>query len=73
MATHQLNVNAGLTQPDFHRTSLLGLFFFLLGAPNLYAFLKRRESAPREIRWSRYAWIAIVGMAIAGAVELSLV
>jgi putative Mn2+ efflux pump MntP len=71
MATN--HVSPGCGEPDFHRTSLLGLLFFMLGAPNLYAFLKRRSETPKPDRSSRYAWMALAAMAIASLLEMSLV
>lgn len=56
------------------RLSLLGIIFFIMGAPNLYAFVQRRAdnatfSSPGT---PRYALVVLLAMAIAGIVELSV-
>lgn len=71
MITNQLN--SGLGQPKFPNMSALGIIFFILGAPNIYAFLNRPAESPRSNRAPRYAWFALVAMAIAGIVELSVI
>lgn len=55
--------------------SILGLLFFLMGAPNMYAFFQRRAD---NVTYSggqvpRYALVVLVAMAIAGIVEVSVV
>ena len=71
MAINQLN--SGLGQPKFPHMSALGILFFILGAPNVYAFFSRRTETPKQNGASRYAWLALFAMAIAGFVELSLI
>jgi hypothetical protein len=61
------------SQPGFSRTSILGLIFFMLGAPHLYAFLKRPCHQPQVSGVTRYALMALVAGAIASLVELSIV
>lgn len=70
MTTH--HVDNGFTQPGFPRTNVLGIIFFILGAPNLYALLKRSAAAPRMSNMTRYGWMVLLAGAIASAVELSL-
>lgn len=57
------------------RISIVGLLFFLMGAPNMYAFFQRRAD---NVTYSggqvpRYALVVFVAMVIAGIVELSVV
>lgn len=59
-------------QPAFQSTSLVGLLFFLFGAPHIYIFFKHRAEAPSTAT-IRYAWIALLACAIAGVVELSTI
>lgn len=52
--------------------SILGIFFFLLGAPHIYGALKRRAQRRKPFTTNRYMVVAALAGAIAGAVELSL-
>jgi hypothetical protein len=54
------------------KNSVLGLIFFLLGAPHLYIFLKRRQHFSRPTHASRYVMAALLVTAIASLVELSI-
>ncbi len=74
MATRTVQTTERTTdnQPVFRSTSLLGLLFFLFGAPHLYIFFKHRAEAPSG-SMTRYAWIAFMALAIAGIVELSTI
>ncbi|MEM9118188.1 MAG: hypothetical protein AAF827_04720 [Cyanobacteria bacterium P01_D01_bin.6] len=73
METNQQN---SFIKPDpTSRMSILGLLFFLMGAPNMYAFFQRRAD---NVTYSggqvpRYALVVLVAMAIAGIVEVSVV
>lgn len=81
MAINQLNselrqpANVSLTPQKPAKLSVLGIIFFIMGAPNLYAFLQRRaENATYSgSGMPRYALVVLVAMAIAGIVELSLI
>ena len=57
------------------RVSIIGLIFFIMGAPNLYAFVQRRADNATYSggQLPRYALVVLVAMAIAGIVELSVV
>lgn len=59
-------------QPAFQSTSLVGLLFFLFGAPHLYIFFKHRAEASSG-DMTRYAWVAILALAIASILELSTI
>ncbi len=53
--------------------SILGILFFLLGAPHIYSALQRRAQRPRpSVTPARYVLVAVLVSAIAGAVEISL-
>jgi hypothetical protein len=53
--------------------SILGIFFFLLGAPHIYSALQRRAQRPKpSVTAARYVLAAVLVSAIAGAVEISL-
>ncbi len=71
MPTNQLNSGPG--QSKVTHLSALGILFFMLGAPNVYAFLNRRLDAPQPSSTPHYTWFALVAMAIAGIVELSFI
>ncbi|NMF84073.1 hypothetical protein [Nodosilinea sp. P-1105] len=53
-------------------TSILGILFFLLGAPHIYGALKRRAQRRKPFTPPRYVMVAALASAIAGVVELSL-
>ncbi len=70
MMTNPSNYTA---QPSLPRANVLSLVFFMLGAPHLYAFLKRSESSGRGSHgMSQYALMALMAGAIASLVELSI-
>jgi hypothetical protein len=57
------------------RMSILGLLFFMLGTPNIYAALQRQSD---NVTYGggnvpRYALVVLVAVAIAGLVEMSVV
>jgi hypothetical protein len=55
--------------------SILGLLFFLMGAPNIYAFFQRRADnvTYNGSGMPRYALVVMLAIAIAGVVELSMI
>jgi uncharacterized iron-regulated membrane protein len=53
-------------------SSALGLLFFLLGAPHLYIFLKRRPNLFRVAPPSRYVRAALLAAAIASLMEIAI-
>jgi len=69
MATNPANSDFG--QSRLPAMSVLGILFFMLGTPNIYAFLKRRAEVTHPGGTPRYAWVALMAMAIAGLFELS--
>lgn len=73
MQINQLNSDLG--RPENSRMSVIGIIFFLLGAPNIYAFLQRRAQTATYSGsgMPRYAFVVLVAMAIAGIVELSVI
>ena len=73
MATNQLESSTKISPTS--RMSIVGLIFFLMGAPNMYAFFQRRAD---NVTYGggqvpRYALVVLVAIAIAGFVELSVV
>jgi hypothetical protein len=56
--------------PSFPPTSVLSLVFLMMGAPHLYAFL-RRPAAPAS-GVTQYAILALTAGAIASLIELSV-
>ncbi len=70
MTTTQMTTTAG--QNSSSSTSILGILFFLLGAPHLYGALKRRAERPRRFSPASYAAAVLLTGAIATAVELSI-
>ena len=80
MATHQLNSDLGqadspLMSPKPAKLSILGIIFFIMGAPNLYAFMQRRTESVTYSGsgFPRYLLVVLVAVAIAGLVELSVI
>jgi hypothetical protein len=83
MAAHQLNSKFSQrssleSTANPSRLSVLGILFFIMGAPNIYAFLQRRTDAAATTTFNgsgmpRYAVAVLVAMAIASLVELSLI
>ncbi|MGP1384800.1 MAG: hypothetical protein ACTS2F_14640 [Thainema sp.] len=70
MTTHPTHTTDN--QPVFRSASLVGLLFFLFGAPHIYIFFKHRAEAPPG-SMLRYAWVALLALAIAAVMELSTV
>lgn len=70
MTTNQNPVFPG--QPNPPQVSVLGIIFFILGAPHLYGFLKRRAARPKPLTPVRYAMLALLAGAIASVLEMSL-
>lgn len=73
METNRLN--PAIRPEPASRMSIIGLIFFLMGAPNMYAFFQRRAD---NVTYSggqvpRYAFVVLVAMVIAGIFELSVV
>ncbi|MEM6425022.1 MAG: hypothetical protein AAGF66_08135 [Cyanobacteria bacterium P01_H01_bin.119] len=50
------------------KLSLLGILFFMFGAPNLYAFFNSRLAIGANL--PRYLRVVLIAVAIAGLVEL---
>lgn len=70
MTTTPMNLNAG--QPVRSEGSILGILFFLMGAPHLYGALKRRNRKPKGFRFTPYAAAVLFLGVVAGVVELSV-
>lgn len=80
MAIHQFHSdlgqpNASTVRPQKSKMSILGIIFFIMGVPNLYAFMQRRtETATYNGSGvPRYAFVVMVAIAIASLVELSII
>lgn len=68
-----INPNSSyMVQPNASQVSIVGLIFFLLGAPHLYGFLKRRAERPKSSRTAQLVMLALLAGAIASVVEVSL-
>jgi|GEM_PF-1060496 len=70
MTTAQVTSPAG--QKSSSSVSILGILFFLLGAPHVYGALKRRAERPKQFSPFPYAAAILLTGAIATAVEFSL-
>lgn len=73
METNRLN---SAPQPaPAPQMSILGILFFIMGAPNMYAFFQRRvdNSTYGGGRVPRYALVVLLAMAIASILELSTI
>lgn len=62
----------GYGQPNLSKTSMLGLIFFMLGVPNLYALLSRPTHSSGQPRAARYAVLVLLAGVFAGIFELSV-
>ena len=70
MTTSQMISPTG--QQSSSNVSILGILFFLLGAPHVYGALKRRAERPRRFSPVPYAAAVLLTGAIATAVEFSI-
>ncbi|MGD1904793.1 MAG: hypothetical protein ACFB0C_02230 [Leptolyngbyaceae cyanobacterium] len=70
MTTDPINTN--LSQPNLGRTSILGLLFFMMGAPHLYAAIKPSSHSQASFGVPRYVLVVALAGAIASLVELSV-
>ena len=71
MSTNQSNLY--VRQPDSpNKLNILGLLFFLMGAPHLYSVVRRWNTTPRLGHLSRYGRLVLLAGAIATILELSL-
>jgi hypothetical protein len=70
MTTAQMTPPAG--QKSSSSVSVLGILFFLLGAPHVYGALKRRAEQPKRFSPATYAVAVLLTGAIATAVEFSI-
>jgi hypothetical protein len=80
MTTNQLNSDLGqsnspLIAPKPSKLSVLGIIFFIMGAPNLYAFMQRRteNTTYSGSGFPRYALVVLVAIAIASLIEWSFI
>lgn len=70
MATRSVNSRLNPASPP--KTSVLGLIFFLMGAPNLYSLLQKRSQFQERSGFPRIITIALFAGAIASAIELAI-
>lgn len=63
-----------IDQPALPKTSILGIVFFLLGAPNLYSLVRsqQRPQGQSLSTFPRFVMLALFAGAIAGAIEVSV-
>ncbi len=54
------------------RLNILGLAFFIMGAPHIYGALKQRRDRQDQLPLSRYLGLIGLALALAGLFELSL-
>ncbi|MBU6228176.1 MAG: hypothetical protein KGQ93_00575 [Cyanobacteria bacterium REEB459] len=54
------------------RFNILGLAFFLMGAPHIYGVLKQRRDRQIQSPLVRYAGLVVLALTLAGLVELSV-
>lgn len=65
-------INSQADQANFPKTSILGIIFFLMGAPNLYSLLNSRPAEKAPAMFPRFLLLAVFAGAIASAIELSM-
>lgn len=70
MTTTQMTSTAG--QNSSSEVSILGILFFILGAPHLYSALKRRAERRQRFSPVPYAAAVLLTGAIATVIELSI-
>lgn len=54
------------------KTNILGIIFFLMGAPNLYSLMQKPPQPQDRSTFPRIITIALFAGAIASAIELSI-
>lgn len=70
MNTQRHNPNLG--HSPLPKANVLGIFFFLLGAPHIYSALTRNLAVPERFTTARYVMVALIAGAIASIIEASL-
>lgn len=73
MATN--HIDSAQSRTPAPQMSILGIIFFLLGVPNVYAFFQRRadNATYNGGGMPRYAFVVMLAIALAGVVELSII
>jgi len=72
MATNRFDFSPNPTPAP--QMSIVGIIFFIMGAPNVYAFFQRRvDNVTYRGGMPRYAFVVLLAIAIAGYIELSIV
>jgi hypothetical protein len=70
MAAHSMSKPWESAAPA--KMDLLGLAFFVLGAPHLYGALKQRQRRQSKSSTPKYLSLILLAMAIAGLLEFGL-
>jgi hypothetical protein len=70
MAAHSLSNPIESASPA--KLDILGLAFFLLGAPHIYGALRQRQRRQSKPTMPRYLSLVLLAMTIAGVVELCI-
>ncbi len=60
------------SQPELAKTNVLGIIFFILGVPNLYAWFSRTRQRSMPAPLNRYALLILLAGMFAGIVEFSV-
>lgn len=68
MAAHSLSNHIESASPT--KLDILGLAFFLLGAPHIYGALRHRRRRQPKPTMPRYLSVVLLAMTIAGVIEI---
>lgn len=71
MATHEIQPNIN-DRSSLPKTNVLGIIFFLFGAPHIYGALKQGLVVPERFTTARYVMVALIAGAIASIIEFSV-
>lgn len=71
MATHEIHPKFDHSS-SLTKTNILGIIFFLFGAPHIYGALKQGLVVPERFTTARYVMVALIAGAIASIIEFSV-
>ncbi|PSN19122.1 hypothetical protein C7271_08905 [filamentous cyanobacterium CCP5] len=66
------SAHSEINSDQLPKTSILGIIFFLIGAPTLYSLLRRQPQSQEHFTFPRIITIALFAGAIASAIEISV-
>jgi hypothetical protein len=67
MASYQ--TSAASNQPRFGKANILGVFFFLMGAPHVYVFFNPNPRDRENTLMPKFVTLVLTASALAGLIE----